>query len=177
MAVPATLLGAATRYQIRGNLKLRWVPLSSVPAGGVASSGALTSSALAATWNLSTTIDLTPAIAATTGWNREQGDTPAPDINTLDTPTVPGEITRAAASVTAYLSKIGTDIRQALIPGDLGFMLVADLGFATGKLVDIWPAEVKFTTKVREDVNRITVPFTTGTGVQEDVPLPASTAV
>lgn len=162
--MPATLLGPSVRFAVRGNLKARFIPKADMP------TGVLTLAIL----NGATTIDLTPAIATMTGFTREQGDLPAPDISSQDTPTVPGEITRAAASMTFYMSKDGDDVRAVLVPGDEGFIVLGDAGFAVGALVDIWPVEVKFGMKVREDVARITVPFTTGTGVQEDVPVPAT---
>lgn len=162
--MPATLLGPSVRFAVRGNLKVRWIPKTAMP------TGVLTLAIL----NGATTIDLTPAIATLTGFSREQGDLPAPDINSQDAPTVPGEITRAAASMTFYLSKDGDDVRQVLVQGDEGYVVLGEAGFGVGALVDIWPAEVKFGMKVREEVARITVPFTTGVGVQENVPVPAT---
>lgn len=162
--MPPIFLGPATRYAVRGNLKLRWVPKAAMP------TGVLTKAILEG----ATTIDLTAAVATSAGWSREQGDIPAPDIASQDTSTVPGEVTRTASSLTLYLSKDGVDVRQALIPGDVGYMVVGDAGFATAALVDIWPATVKFGAKLREDLGRITIPFSTGVGVQENVPVPAA---
>lgn len=162
--MPATLLGPAVRFSVRGNLKARWIPKASMP------DGVLTLAIL----DGASAIELTPALAAISGFSRDQGDMPAPDINSMDTPTVPGEITRAAASMTFYLSKDGNDVRTVLVQGDEGYVVLGETGFAVGDLVDIWPSEVKYGMKVRDDIARVTIPFTTGVAVQENVPVPAA---
>ena len=161
--MPRTVLGAATRYAARGNTPLLWIPKAAM------SDGNLTTAILDAT----TTVDLTCSVAAMSGFNATQADMPAGDWCSQKIGTVPGDITLAESSLTFYLSKNGSDdVREVLHTDDEGYLLIADGGLVAGNLADLCHVTVKYGTKVREDVARITVPFSVG-NIDENVVIPA----
>lgn len=159
----AVVLGPSQRYAVRGNSEAMWIPLAAMP-DGVLDTAAITAA---------TAVKLTAALAAVTGFSQSQGDLPAGDWSSMQTPTVPGEVTTDASSMTFYLSKDGEDVREVLHTGDEGFVVIFDTGITADAKCDVYPSTVKYGTKVREDVARITVPFSIGVGVQENVTVPA----
>ena len=163
--MPRTVLPAGNRYTPRGTTKVLFIPLSALPEPGT-----LTLAVLDAT----TTVDLTPALVPPiTGFNGDQADIPAPDMGTLKTGTVPGEITIAASSLTFYLSKDGPadDVRSVLAQGDEGWLIFADNGVVAGNTADQVRVDVKYGMKLREDLARITIPFSISE-IREDIVLP-----
>lgn len=164
--MPRTVLPAGTRYNPRGTTKVLWIPLSSMP-----TEAAFTSVVL----NGTTTVDITAALVPPiTGFNGDQTRTPAPDMGSLKTGTVPGEITIGDSSLIFYLSKTGVadDIRSIMVQGDQGWLFIADTGLAVGQRGDLCRAEVLYGMKMREDLARITVPFSIAT-ITENVAIPA----
>ncbi len=160
-----TVLSPANRYTSRGTTKAAFIPLSAMP-----DPGTLTRLIIDATTTVDITAAMVPPIA---GFNGDQADIPAPDQGSLKTGTVPGEITIAASSLTFYLSRTGPagDIRSVLHTGDEGWLLFGETGFAAGGRGDLCRVDVKYGTKMREDLARITIPFSIAE-IREDIVLP-----
>lgn len=163
--MPRTVLPGGNRYVARGTTKVLFIPLSGMAAPPLT----------AAILNASTTIDLTPALVPpVNGFNGDQADVPAPDMGTLKTGTVPGEITIASSSLVFYMSKDGpaNDVRSVLRTGDEGWIFIADNGLAVGNTGDLSRVDVKYGMKMREDLARISIPFSIDS-IIEDIPIPA----
>jgi hypothetical protein len=161
-----TVLSGGNRFTSRGNTKVAFIPLSVKPDGVALTLAHTTDPA---------TVDLTAAIVPPiTGFNGTQADIPAPDMGSLFTGTVSGEITIGESSLTFYMSTAGPggDVRSVLNTGDEGWLLIGDQGIDPGDIADLCRVDVKFGTKMREDLLRIMIPFSIAS-IDEDITIPA----
>lgn len=160
-----TVLARHPGYNVRGKARIVIIPAS------LMSDGVLDTAAWTSASSVDVTDNLVPPVA---GFSGEQGDIPDPDLGTLETGTVPGEITFPTSSMTFRLSASGptADIRSVLVTGDEVYVVIAHEGKESGKTADLVHATVKYGTKMREDIARITFPFSIH-GVDEDVTIPA----
>lgn len=160
-----TVLARHAGFNVRGKMRTVIIP-AALMADGVFDTAA---------WTDPSTVDVTDnLVPPVAGFSGEQGDVPDPDVGTLVTGTVPGEITFPNSSMTFRLSVDGptADIRSVLHEGDEVYVALCDQGKESGKTCDLVHATVKYETRVREDVLRATFPFSIH-GVDKDVVIPA----
>lgn len=162
--MPMTVLPKNSGYNPRGTRRYIWVPFSEMP-DGVLDTAALTATA---------TVDLTNQIVTSAGWTTTQAFVPDPDVGSLRTGTIEGEVTYAESSLTFRMSKTGpaNDARAVLHEGDVGFLVTANEGLVAGRSADVARSRVAFGTKVNEDVARYLVPFSVN-NIDHDVVIPA----
>jgi hypothetical protein len=161
-----TVLARHPGYNVRGTTRVVIIPWA------LMSDGLLDTAA----WTDPSAVDVTDNLipGSLAGFTGEQGDLPDPDVGTLETGTVPGEITFPNSSLTFRVSKAGptADIRSVLTEGDEVAVVIADQGKETGKTADVIHATVKYDSRMREDISRAMYPFSVH-GVEKDVVIPA----
>lgn len=176
--MPATVLAASNRYNVRGTAKVFWIPRNATgrTAGGGANlpAGPLSAANIRALLGDPATIDVTREVIAINGFTSTTSDVPVPDMGSLKTFNIEGETTLESSSIDFYLSSAVpvNDIRTVLVTGQEGYLVLADNGTATGAVVDVPEVQVKFASKPREGVSRLMQPFSVE-GLQENVALPA----
>ena len=159
------------RFTNRGNLEVRWMPNTATFA--TADMSSITAAELAAAIN----IQHGPGsegecIADLGGWDLEPSEIEVPDICSLVTGTIPGEIKTGNAFFQYYDDDVSTPSKDLLVAGLQGFVLIMPQGTATGKRGEIWPVKVQSN---RADLNvgneaaLFTVRFTTSEPVDFDL--------
>lgn len=86
--------------------------------------------------------DLTPEIAAMTGWSLTTNMSDAPDMGSKFTNQVGGRLTSAQNDITCYLSQNSIDARSLLPRGATGFGVVLWEGDVPGQKMSVFPATV-----------------------------------
>jgi hypothetical protein len=161
-----TVLARHPGFNVRGTVRVVIIPAALMPDGVLDT----------AAWTDPTAVDVTDNLipGSMAGFAGEQGDVPDPDVGTLETGTVPGEITFPNSSLTFRLSKAGptADIRSVLHEGDEVYVALCDQGKESGKTCDLVHATVKYDSRTREDVLRAMFPFSVHS-VEKDVVIPA----
>jgi hypothetical protein len=93
-------------------------------------------------------VDLTTHIADSSGWSVSTDQIDAPDMSTRFTPTIPGQVTAEASSLTLYASRTGTDARNSFtsgsstLPATSGYIVILFGGDIAGNKMDVWPVTV-----------------------------------
>lgn len=161
-----TVLARHPGFNVRGKTRAVIIPATLMPDGVLDS----------AAWSSPSAVDVTDNLVpgSMAGFTGEQGDIPDPDVGTLETGTVPGEITFPNSSLTFRLSASGptADIRSVLVEGDEVYVALCDQGKESGKTCDVIHATVKYDSRMREDISRAMYPFSVHS-VQKDVVIPA----
>ena len=162
--MPMTTLAKNVGFNPRGTRRYIWAPLA-IMTDGVLDTAALTSS---------TTTDLTNQVTARAGFTTSQAQVPDPDMGSLKTGTVAGEITYGDSSLTFRTSKTGPadDVRAVLHEGDEGFLVIANEGLVAGKSADVVRATIGYGGKLDEDIARYMLPFIVS-DIKTDVVIPA----
>lgn len=160
-----TVLARHAGFNVRGKMRVVIIPATLMPDGVLDT----------AAWTDPTAVDVTDNIipGSVAGFTGEQGDVPDPDLGTLETGTVPGEITFPNSSLTFRLSAAGptVDIRSVLVEGDEVYVVLADQGKESGKTADVVFATVKYGSRTREDILRAVYPMAVHS-VVKDVTIP-----
>jgi hypothetical protein len=169
-----TVLATPNRYHNRGKFKMLYIPRTKV---GRTPTVTLPQGPLTLTLALlddTGTVDLTPGMVPPLGgFTKEQADDPAPSYDSLETGTVPGEITYPAASVVFYKSEDDIDVRQTLVEGSEGYFVIAANGLATGRLVNIFEVTVKAESHGYDGLATVTIPVSVSKA-QFNIAIPAS---
>jgi hypothetical protein len=161
-----TVLARHKGFPTRGTVRVVIIPWALMPDGVLDT----------AAWTDPTAVDVTDNLipGSLAGFTGEQGDIPDPDVGTMETGTVGGEITFPNSSLTFRLSEAGptVDIRSVLHEGDEVAVVIADQGKESGKTADVIHATVKYDSRMRDDISRAMYPFSVH-GVDKDVVIPA----
>jgi hypothetical protein len=108
--------------------------------------------------------DLSPELAATTGWNVRSNIVDTPDLATTFIGKIIGRTTAEDSTATFYMTKTGADALRSLLPrGTVGFVVFCWGGDVTGNLADTFPVTVagipKEVNLASEDPARVMVQF------------------
>lgn len=93
-----------------------------------------------------TSIDLTPEVAAMTGWEISADRVAVPDLGTRKTGRISGRINPGDAQISFYASEDTDDVRQAIKRGDRGVILILDGGDVAGQSMRPFRVEVSSVT-------------------------------
>lgn len=83
--------------------------------------------------------DLTPQIAAISGFELANSPIETPDLNGTFSPQINGEDKTSASKLTFYDDDAASTIRTALAKGTKGFILFEPYGTASTKRAEVWP--------------------------------------
>lgn len=161
-----TVLARHPGFNVRGKTRVVIIQAALMPDGVLDT----------AAWTDPSTVDVTDNLipGSIAGFAGDQADVPDPDVGTLKTGTVPGEITFPASSLTFRLSAAGpaADIRSVLQEGDEIYVALCDQGKESGKTCDLVHSTVKYDSRMREDISRAMFPVSVHS-VDKDVVIPA----
>lgn len=130
MALPTpTALTPTQRYYVAGTRRYSWVPT-------------ITDKNSPSLSELSAGTDLTTEVNTLAGFNKTANMFEVPDAGTLFTSKIPGRISSDDSSITFYLSKTSTDVRQLLTQGLAGFIVIYWEGIVTGGKMGVFPTTV-----------------------------------
>jgi hypothetical protein len=122
--------------------------------------------------------DLTPEIAAMTGWEVAADRVAVPDLGTRFTGRISGRVNPGDAQITFYASQDTADVRDVLARGDKGFIYIADGGDVPTQKARVFAVEVSAVTPTVDvagtEAARIMVDFSI-TAAAEQVEIPALT--
>src|SRR5690554_291076 len=122
--------------------------------------------------------DLTPEIAAMSGWEVAADRVAVPDLGTRFTGRISGRVNPGDAQITFYASQDTADVRDVLARGDKGFVYIADGGDVPTQKARVFAVEVSAVTPTVDvagtEAARIMVDFSI-TAVAEQVEIPALT--
>jgi hypothetical protein len=122
-------------------------------------------------------LDLSGEVAESSGWEVTGQTVDVPDGGTRITGKIPGRVTLGDAQLVFYASQDTNDIRQVLIRGDRGFMVVLHGGDVEGQTCDVFPSQVNSVSKPVDyagtAAQMVTVTFALSVP-GEDVEIPAA---
>jgi hypothetical protein len=93
--------------------------------------------------------NLSPELADWDGWSEEPELLDGPDLGSRRTKQVVGPINPSQPTITMYASRTGTDARQLMGEGAVGFVVFADGGDVPGQRMDVYPVTVSAVVKQR----------------------------
>lgn len=83
--------------------------------------------------------ELTPEVAAISGFQLTNTPIPTPNLADVFTPQITGEDTIADSSLTFNDDDTSTAVRSALAKGNAGYLLFMPYGDVTAKRAEVWP--------------------------------------
>lgn len=157
----ATPMAATTRYFRPGTTKVYWLDT-------LADYTAPTRSELDAG------TDLSAEVQEINGFQVTSASVDTPDFGSRFASKIPGMITADDSALITYADATSVDIRSVLSRDDNGYVVIMDEGDVAGQLMDIYPARVASTPKLREreDAARIQADFTLTQEPAENVTIP-----
>jgi hypothetical protein len=160
--MPATPIGASSRYIPEGVTRYNWLPAC-----------ANTASPTRAEINAGT--DLTPEIANTGNWGIISGSIDAPDLATTFTAQIGGKVTIDGPTIDMYADSTSTDVRTLLPRGTTGFILKLPEGDVAGRKADVFAVKVLAQAKPTNFTNPsiVSLTFAITKNPNENVTVPA----
>lgn len=158
----ATPMAATSRYFRPGVTKVYWVET-------------LTDYENPTRSELDAGTDLSAEVAEINGFQVTSASVDTPDLGSRFTAKIPGAITADDSSLVTYADTTSVDIRSVLVRDDNGFVVIMDEGDIVGQLMDVYPARVASTPKLRarEDPARIQADFTITKVPAENITIPS----
>lgn len=160
--MPLTTLPHLPGYNPRGTRRYLWIPLEAMP------DGVLDTAALGAATDVTNQMAVMPS-----GFTTSQARVPDPDVGSLVTGTIAGEVTYDDTTMTFKLAPTGPgdDIRAVLHEGDEGFFAIANEGLVAGRSADVVRSSIGYGGKLNEDVARYQLPVIVNS-IETDVVIP-----
>jgi hypothetical protein len=161
--MPATPITLATRYFPTGTTKYYWLPSCSDPDNPTRG-------------ELNAGTDLSPDLAAVSGWKTTSAQIDTPAIVARFTGKIPGRITADDSSIEMYADLAGTDARTLMPRDTAGFIARLDGGDVAARKMDIFPVTVSATPKdmgTDDKAATITFEFSITSEPSENVAIPA----
>ncbi|SCL31949.1 hypothetical protein GA0070616_4362 [Micromonospora nigra] len=93
-----------------------------------------------------TSVDLTPEIAALTGWEVSTDRVAVPDLGTRKTGRISGRINPGDAQISFYASQDTEDVRTVIQRGDRTHIVILDGGDVAGQSMRVFAVEVSAVT-------------------------------
>ena len=84
---------------------------------------------------------LTPQVAEVSGFSFENSPINTPDLDTTFTSTIAGEDTASDSSLTLYDDTASVVLRNLLVKGTAGYIVLFPLGDVPTKRCEIWPVQ------------------------------------
>jgi hypothetical protein len=164
MGTPATPIVASDRYFARGKTKIYVCPTVTV----------LTAPTRA---EMTAGTDLSPEVAAISGWLITSAQTDTPDLGTIFTSTIPGATSMASDNtVDMYADDNGVDVRGVLARGSTWVVLILYGGDVTGAKMDCFRTRIRSVGKpvaVDDSAGLVQVSFSVTATPAENIAVPA----
>lgn len=158
----ATPMAATSRYFRPGTTKVYWVV-------------SIADKTAPARTELDAGTDLSAEIMEIEGFQVVSNTLDTPDFGSRFTSKIPADIVADDSALNTYADSTSVDIRSVLARDDDGFVVIMDEGDIVGHLMDVFPARVSATPKLRarSDPAQIRAQFTVTSEPAENVTIPA----
>jgi hypothetical protein len=123
---------------------------------------------------LSAGLNVTRQTSEIDGWNLSAQLTDRPDYASTQMKKIPGQREAADSSLLVYAKKTGLDLRQTLVLGYTGFVVLMPGGWVTGYKMDVFAVQVAARPKQWSITDPLSIRYEFALGdVAEDVAIPA----
>jgi len=160
--MPATPITASLRYWRPGTTKVYFC-------------SAIANKAAPSRAELNAGTDLSPEVAATSGFQPTREFQDAPDLASEFVPQVSANLTVGESSISMYASSNSVDARSLLPRDTVGFIVWLDEGDVAGRKMQVFPVKVGSAAQERElgNVPVLVFTFATTSAPAENVTIPA----
>jgi len=104
-------------------------------------------------------LNVTRQVRAIDGWAGEGEEIERPDYSSLFTSKIPGRQSASESSLAIYGKRSGADVRQTLVIGYTGFVVLMPGGDVAGYKMDVFPVNVRSKPKQWSDSDPFVIQY------------------